>query len=103
MTRIGSKAGLKNLYMKDDGLIPTGTFKARGMASAISKGAATYACLTQLKESGLLDRDERALLYNTRLGILYPNTVEAATEVESHKCAMKGRLAGVSPLPRGGA
>jgi threonine synthase len=29
--------GLKNLFMKDDGLIPTGTFKARGMAMAISK------------------------------------------------------------------
>lgn len=29
--------GVKNLYMKDDGIIPTGTFKARGMSMAISK------------------------------------------------------------------
>jgi len=37
LTNVGPKLGLKNLLMKDDGLIPTGTFKARGMASAISK------------------------------------------------------------------
>ncbi len=29
--------GVKNLYVKDDGIIPTGTFKARGMSMAISK------------------------------------------------------------------
>ena len=37
LANVGHKLGLKNLFMKDDGLIPTGTFKARGMASAISK------------------------------------------------------------------
>ncbi len=35
--KAGSSVGLKRLLMKDDGLIATGTFKARGMASAISK------------------------------------------------------------------
>jgi threonine synthase len=37
LKRAGASAGLKRLFMKDDGMIPTGTFKARGMASAISK------------------------------------------------------------------
>ncbi len=37
LKKAGTSAGLRRLYMKDDGLIPTGTFKARGMASAISK------------------------------------------------------------------
>ncbi len=37
LEKAGASAGLKRLFMKDDGLIPTGTFKARGMASAISK------------------------------------------------------------------
>jgi threonine synthase len=37
IAKVGRKVGLKNLFMKDDGLIPTGTFKARGMAAAISK------------------------------------------------------------------
>jgi threonine synthase len=31
-------AGVSELLVKDDGLMPTGTFKARGMSSAISRG-----------------------------------------------------------------
>ena len=34
---LGKTLGLKNLYIKDEGLNPTGTFKARGLAAAISK------------------------------------------------------------------
>ena len=37
LEKSGASAGLERLVMKDDGQIPTGTFKARGMASAISK------------------------------------------------------------------
>lgn len=37
LRKAGKSLGLTNLFMKDDGLIPTGTFKARGMATAISK------------------------------------------------------------------
>jgi threonine synthase len=37
LTKLGRKLDQSNLFMKDDGLIPTGTFKARGMAMAISK------------------------------------------------------------------
>jgi threonine synthase len=32
-----SATALKNVYIKDDGRLPTGTFKARGMAVAVSK------------------------------------------------------------------
>ena len=35
--RLGEKIGLKNLWIKDEGVIPTGTFKARGLSMAISK------------------------------------------------------------------
>lgn len=35
--RLGGKLGLKNLMVKDEGLNPTGTFKARGAASGVSK------------------------------------------------------------------
>src|SRR5438046_1555058 len=34
---IGPRLGLENLWFKDESLNPTGSFKARGMASAISK------------------------------------------------------------------
>lgn len=29
LSRLGSEYGMSNLYMKDEGIIPTGTFKAR--------------------------------------------------------------------------
>ncbi|MCZ6535153.1 MAG: threonine synthase [Chloroflexi bacterium] len=34
---LGRKLGLKNLYIKDEGLNPTGSFKARGLSAAVSK------------------------------------------------------------------
>ncbi len=35
--RLGSRLGLPNLYLKDESQNPTGSFKARGMAVAVSK------------------------------------------------------------------
>jgi len=34
---LGRKLGLTSLYIKDEGLNPTGTFKARGLSAAVSK------------------------------------------------------------------
>lgn len=36
-TNLAKKLGVKNLYIKDEGLNPTATFKARGMAVAVSR------------------------------------------------------------------
>ncbi|WP_191566025.1 threonine synthase [Metabacillus idriensis] len=50
MTRMGAEIGIPNLLMKDEGLIPTGSFKARGAAVGISKakelGVKTFAMPT---------------------------------------------------------
>jgi threonine synthase len=35
--KVGKKIGMKNLWIKDEGIIPTGSFKARGLGMAISK------------------------------------------------------------------
>jgi threonine synthase len=35
--RLGKAIGLPDLWIKDEGIIPTGTFKARGLAMAVSK------------------------------------------------------------------
>ena len=35
--RLGDRLGLRNLWIKDEGIIPTGSFKARGLSVAISK------------------------------------------------------------------
>ncbi len=34
--RLGERVGARNLYVKDEGLNPTGSFKARGLACAVS-------------------------------------------------------------------
>lgn len=35
--RMGEAIGLKNLFIKDEGLNPTGSFKARGLSAAVSR------------------------------------------------------------------
>jgi threonine synthase len=35
--RLGEEVGIPDLWVKDEGIIPTGTFKARGLAMAVSK------------------------------------------------------------------
>ncbi|PZE21154.1 threonine synthase [Paenibacillus xerothermodurans] len=37
MPALGAEMGIRQLYMKDEGIIPTGTFKARGAALGVSK------------------------------------------------------------------
>jgi len=37
LNRLGAEVGLDNLYLKDEGIIPTGTFKARGAAVGVSR------------------------------------------------------------------
>jgi threonine synthase len=39
MRRFGTRIGMRGLMMKDEGLIPTGTFKARGAAVGVSRAA----------------------------------------------------------------
>ncbi len=37
LERLGAQLGLDNLYLKEEGVNPTGSFKARGLAAAIAK------------------------------------------------------------------
>lgn len=37
LPRLGARAGLRHLYLKEEGRNPTGTFKARGLALAVSR------------------------------------------------------------------
>lgn len=39
LPRIGAALGLKHLYVKDESLNPTGSFKARGLSAAVSKAS----------------------------------------------------------------
>ncbi len=39
INKAGEKLGFQHLYLKDEGLVPTGSFKARGAAVGVSKAA----------------------------------------------------------------
>ena len=57
-SRLGASTGLKHLYVKDEGLNPTGSFKARGMTAAVTRakqlGAKTLAAPTAGNAGGAL-------------------------------------------------
>jgi threonine synthase len=57
-SRLGASMGLKHLYVKDEGLNPTGSFKARGMTVAVTRakqlGAKTLAAPTAGNAGGAL-------------------------------------------------
>jgi threonine synthase len=56
--RLGAAMGLEHLYVKDEGLNPTGSFKARGMTAAVTRakqlGARTLAAPTAGNAGGAL-------------------------------------------------
>jgi len=56
--RAGERLGLKKLYIKDEGLNPTGSFKARGLSAAVTRakalGAKTLAIPTAGNAGGAL-------------------------------------------------
>jgi threonine synthase len=56
--RLGAAIGLKRLYVKDEGLNPTGSFKARGMTAAVTRarqlGAKALAAPTAGNAGGAL-------------------------------------------------
>ena len=56
--RLGASMGLGNLYVKDEGLNPTGSFKARGMSAAVTRarqlGAKALAAPTAGNAGGAL-------------------------------------------------
>ena len=56
--RLGARMGLEALYVKDEGLNPTGSFKARGLSAAVTRakelGAKTLAIPTAGNAGGAL-------------------------------------------------
>ena len=82
-------AGMMSLYMKDEGTIPTGTFKARGAAVGVSKakelGVKALAMPTNGNAGGAW------ALYCARAGIkCYIVMPEDAPALPRNECAMSG-------------
>jgi len=50
--RLGARLGLDNLHIKDEGLNPTGSFKARGMSAAVTRAKALGAKVLAAPSAG---------------------------------------------------
>jgi threonine synthase len=50
--RLGARAGLTHLWIKDEALEPTGSFKARGLAAAVARAAALGARAVAVPTAG---------------------------------------------------
>ena len=83
-TTLGRKIGVPNLYIKDEGMNPTGSFKARGMSAAISKAAELGASAIAIPSAG--NAGGATAAYAARAGlpahIFMPKDVPKANYIE---------------------
>ncbi len=89
LPRIGRRTGFQNLLMKDEGTIPTGTFKARGAAVGVSRakelGVRELAMPTNGNAGGAW------ALYCARAGIkCFIVMPEDAPALPRNECALSG-------------
>lgn len=87
--RLGKRLGLENLWVKDESQLPTGSFKSRGLALAISMahhfGIARVAIPTAGNAGGA------AASYAARAGIeCYVFMPEDTPEINQYECAAAG-------------
>jgi threonine synthase len=65
--RLGERLGLRNLYIKDEGLNPTASFKARGLSAAVTMAKALRATTIALPTAG--NAGGAAAAYAAKAGI----------------------------------
>ena len=83
-TSLGQEIGVPKLYIKDEGLNPTGSFKARGMSAAISRAAELGAQAIAIPSAG--NAGGATAAYAARAGlpahIFMPKDVPQANYIE---------------------
>ena len=81
---LGAQAGVSDLYVKDEGLNPTGSFKARGMSAAVSRALELGATALAIPSAG--NAAGATAAYAARAGlpafIFVPTDVPVANRVE---------------------
>src|SRR6476660_7604602 len=87
--RLGSKFGLANLWIKDESQLPTGTFKSRGMALAITMARRLGVKRVALPTAG--NAGGAAAAYAARAGLeCFVFMPEDTPAVNQYECAMAG-------------
>ncbi|AMX83569.1 threonine synthase [Geobacillus subterraneus] len=89
MPRLGRNIGIDSLYMKDEGVIPTGTFKARGAAVGVSKAKELGVKQLAMPTNG--NAGAAWSLYASRAGIRATVVMPVdAPELTRKECAIAG-------------
>jgi len=94
VARYGHAAGLQRLYIKDEGLNPTGSFKARGLSAAVSMAKALGKETIALPTAGNAGGAAAAYAAQAGLGcvIAMPADTPAANIIESQAFGADVRL-----------
>src|SRR5437763_12632579 len=87
--RLGAKFGLKNLWIKDESQLPTGSFKSRGMAMAITMAKRLGVKRVALPTAG--NAGGAAAAYAARAGLeCFVFMPEDTPAVNQYECAIAG-------------
>src|SRR5262245_16108302 len=92
--RLGERLGLSNLYIKDEGLNPTASFKARGLSAAVTMAKALGATTIALPTAGNAGGAAAAYAAKAGLGcvIAMPSDTPVANIMESRAFGADVRL-----------
>lgn len=89
MPSLGRDMSIRNLYMKDEGIIPTGTFKARGAAVGVSKAKELGVQVLAMPTNG--NAGAAWSLYAARAGIKASIVMPVeAPQITRKECAISG-------------
>ena len=89
LTKAGETSGIKNLYIKDEGIIPTGTFKARGAAVGVSKAKELGVTTITMPTNG--NAGAAWSIYGAKAGIKSVIVMpEDAPSITRNECAAAG-------------
>ena len=89
--RLGRALGLSRLFIKDESQLPTGSFKSRGMAAAVSM--ARYLGLTRLAVPTAGNAGGALAAYGARAGmevfVFMPEDTPVINQIEAYLCGAK--------------
>jgi len=92
--RLGAEMGLPSLFIKDEAVNPTGSFKARGMAVAVSVAAARGVKVAAAPSAG--NAGAALAAYGVRAGmevhLFLPETTPRPFVLEAHRYGARVRL-----------
>lgn len=89
LSKAGRKSGITNLYIKDEGVIPTGTFKARGAAVGVSRAKELGVSVLAMPTNG--NAGAAWSIYSARAGIRATIVMpEDAPSITRNECAAAG-------------